>query len=110
MTSLGPISERHGTHDNRMYDAGPDGKPDQAPVGQRIARGPDQKEAQRRVDAEDHGPVMGVPHSPAPPAGPNNRQGLEPDDEGHANRDQGVTKSGNTSMAWERGVTYDYSS
>jgi hypothetical protein len=53
----------------RMDYARPNGEPDQALIGQWVARRLDQEDPQSRIHAEDHRPEMGVPNPQLQPLG-----------------------------------------
>jgi len=67
-------------HDCAMHEAGRDSEPDQAAIGERIARSEDEENAQHRVNADDHHVVVvgiGCAFMPGPARGPNNRERID---------------------------------
>ena len=67
-------------HDAAMHQAGPHGEPDQAAVGGGIARGEDEKDAERRVNPDDHHVIVrgiGRALMPGPARRPDDRQGID---------------------------------
>src|SRR5690242_1654573 len=58
-----------------------------------MARRDEQEHAERRIDADDHGEIMlRVALPPDPARGPHDAPGINSEDEGQADRDQGDAK------------------
>ena len=104
MRPLAGVLDRHHQHERGMDHARPNREPEQRRVLQRVARTDDQKHAERSVNTENHGEVMGRPHAPGPAAGPNLRQGVNPDHEDQADDDHGKSQSGDTGGGGHRSL------
>ena len=72
-----------------MHNAGPDGEPNQAQMGQWIARGDHQKYSERCVNSDNHQEIVGMTGVPPPAGWPENRQWIDSRDENEADGHQG---------------------
>ena len=73
------IRQRLNRHDAAVYDARPDGEPDETEMAEWIARRKQKADAEREVDANDHLLVVGLMRLPAPAGRPEEHQGAERD-------------------------------
>ena len=79
-------------HDDGVHNARPDREPDQARMRRRVLGRDDEKDAERRVDPDDHHQVVRVPLAPCPPGGPHDPQRVDAEDEDEADDDEHDTK------------------
>src|SRR5262249_57172903 len=77
MASLAGVGDRLNSHDRGMNHTRPHREPDQASMLIRISRCEQQKDSERRVDANDHQQVVRVTMSPCPAGWPDKAEWID---------------------------------